>query len=586
VKHALIGNCSYQALIDDRARVQWLCWPRFDSSFVFGSLLDDDAGEFSVSPPEEQFTSTQDYVPRTNILRTVFNSESGGFEVTDFAPRFLQFERSFKPTMLVRRVRPLSGTPLVRIRCNPVYDYGETKPSTYTASNHIGWSLSDAQLRLTTNAPLTYVREGRPFALDKDIFLVLTWGLPLEAPLVETCQAFLSRTQRYWETWVKHANIPDRFQDEVIRSALALKLHQYEDTGAITAAATTSIPEYPGSGRTWDYRFCWLRDSCFTLGALRRLGHFEEMERFVGYLTNIAATDERLQPVYGISGESVLTERTLDHLAGFGGEGPVRAGNQAYEQEQHDVYGEMLASIAPMFSDVRFRDHAGKTTTTLLDRLLESIDEHMEAPDAGLWEKRQAPVLHTFSLLMHWVGATAALRAGERGGNPLLAARARKLAARARSIIEDRCWRESLGRFADSPSGDNADASLLLLVNTGFLDDDLDKAARHIHALHKRLSANDALLYRYRHDDGLGDTHATFTVCGFWYAEALARVGEAERAEEVFRTLLGHANHVGLLSEDIDPDSGQLWGNFPQTYSHVGVINTAFALSSITMPMV
>ncbi|RMG46997.1 MAG: glycoside hydrolase family 15 protein [Acidobacteria bacterium] len=588
MKLALIGNCAYQALIDDRARVRWLCWPRFDSSFVFGNLLDEEKGGiFSVEPAAPPSQIQQEYLANTNILRTVFRTGEDLFEVLDFAPRFAQYERFYKPTMLIRRIRPLAGGPVVRVRCRPVYDYGRLQLEPTMASNHIYWKPPGSELRLTTNVPLTFVLEERPFLLEADAYLVLTWGRPLEAPLEETCDKFLRRTRRYWETWVRHGVVPDRFQRPVIRSALALKLHQYEDTGAITAATTTSLPEYPGSGRNWDYRFCWLRDACFTLGALRRIGQFEEMERFVTYLLNIAEqSPERLQPVYGISGESRLDERILDHLAGYEGNRPVRIGNDAYRQLQNDVYGEMIAALAPLFLDVRFQDLASTHSTSLLERLLARIEQTMEVPDSGPWEKRGPSRIHTFSLLMHWTGACAAARIGERCGNRRLAEWGRRLGARARDLIEKRCWRPDRGHYADSVETDDADAALLMMVNLGYLDPSHPHAETHVRALGERLRADHHLLYRYLQDDGLGETKASFTVCGFWYAEALARLGRVDEAEEVFRKLCGHANHVGLLSEDIDPETGRLWGNFPQAYSHVGLINAAFAISPVAGPIV
>jgi GH15 family glucan-1,4-alpha-glucosidase len=422
--------------------------------------------------------------------------------------------------------------------------------------------------------------------LTDPVYLVLTWGKPLEAPLAETCESFLAQTRRYWTTWVKHASLPERFQEPVIRSALTLKLHQFEDTGAITAATTTSIPEHPGSGRTWDYRYCWLRDSCFTLGALRRLGHFEEMERFITYLHSIGeSAGDRLQPVYGINGQNVLTESVLDHLRGYRGEGPVRVGNHAYAQTQHDVYGEMIAALAPLFLDVRFRDHADSRSIKLLHTLLRAIETHIEAPDAGLWEKRHDHRLHTFSLLMHWLGASTASRVGARCGDSTLAEQGHMLAERARAIIEKRTWRPELGCYSDVTEGDTVDASLMLMVNLGYVPPGHPHAESHVLHLASQLSANDHLLHRYRHHDGIGDTHATFTMCGLWHAEALARLGRVREAEQVFTSILGYANHVGLLSEDIDPATGEQWGNFPQTYSHVGLINAAFAISPMSGPI-
>ncbi|RMH40143.1 MAG: glycoside hydrolase family 15 protein [Deltaproteobacteria bacterium] len=588
VNLCLIGNCGYQALIDDRARVQWLCWPRFDSSFVFGGLLDRErGGEFSVAPRDGAFSTAQEYLPNTNVVKTYFRTASGDFEVLDFAPRFREYERFYKPTMLVRRIRRLSGRPVVRVVCRPVYDYGRVVPTPQPASNHIRYQLPDAHLRLTTNASLHFVNEGRPFVLSDDVYLVLTWGQPLEAPLTETCEVFYHRTVRYWQTWVKHGVLPDDYHAEVIRSALALKLHQFEDTGAITAATTTSLPEYPNSGRTWDYRYCWLRDACFTLGALRRLGQFEEMERFVRYLANIAEeSDGALQPVYGIAGERTLDEVVLDHLAGAAGGGPVRIGNAAYAQRQHDVYGEMIAAIAPLFLDMRFRDSAGGDASALLSRLLAGIERTIDQPDVGPWEKRDRERLHTFSLLMHWTGGRAAARVAARYRDDDLLRRARRVAERAADLIDQRCWRDDRGYYADAVDSDEADASLMMMVNVGLLGRDHPHADPHVRNTAARLAARPHLLYRYRHHDGIGETHAAFTACGFWYAEALARVGRRDEARAVFEALVDHANHVGLLSEDIDPATGTQWGNFPQTYSHVGLINAAFAIAPPELALV
>lgn len=585
MKLALIGNCSYQALIDDRARVVWLCWPRFDSSPVFGALLDEgNGGDFAVEPAACQATSKQEYVPNTNILRTRFASERGEFEVVDFAPRFKQYERRFKPNMLVRRVRRLSGDPIVRVRCKPTYDYGRIQPDVQMASNHLSWRIPGQQLRLTTNVPLNYIIEERPFLLEDEAWIVLTWGQPLEAPLVETASRFLDHTRRYWERWVKHTALPGRFQREVVRSALALKLHLYEDTGAITAATTTSLPEWHGSGRNWDYRFCWLRDAYFTLRAMRRLGYFDEMEAFIGFLKNIASTHDRLQPVYGITGETEIHERELPHLAGYHGQGPVRAGNDAFKQVQHDAYGEMIAAMAPFFLDFRFEEHRTPHAVALLKRLLGRISQVMHEPDAGIWEIRGDNRVHTFSLLFHWVGGTVATRIGEAIGDDDLCRAARSVAQEARRTIEEKCWFEEGGYYGDSTETTNPDAALLMMINLGYLSKDDPRAESHLRALRRALQANGGhLIHRYRHHDGIGDTHATFTVCGFWQVEALARLGHLEEAEAAFQQMLSHANHVGLFSEDIDPVTGQQLGNFPQTYSHVGVINSAFAISPLPM---
>ena len=581
MKLALIGNCAYQALVDERARVVWLCWPRFDSSFVFGALLDEErGGVFSIESGTAETKTQQSYVDNTNILTTRFTSNRGEFEVVDFAPRFRQYERFFKPTMLVRRLRPVSGEPVVRVRCRPRYDYGRVAPESHHSSNHVQWEMPGGQLRITTDIPLTYIEDESEFLLEHEAWLVLTWGEPLEAALLETCSSFLTRTQAYWERYVKHTALPGRFQREVVRSALALKLHQFEDTGAITAATTTSLPEYPGAGRNWDYRYCWLRDAYFTVRAMRRLGHFDEMEAFLTFLKNLAAAHPRLQPVYGIAGNSRLQEEILDHLDGYRGNKPVRAGNAAYLQVQHDVYGEMIASLAPFYTDFRFSEHLTDYSHRLVKRLLTRIDQSMEQPDAGIWEIRDDNRIHTFSLLLHWVGGTVAARIFDQLGDDVMKQRAVEITERARDLIEG-CFDPEKGFYGDSTVTNNADAALFMMVNLGYLHPGHPHAESHVRALARELSVNGHLMQRYTHHDGIGDTHATFTVCAFWYVEALARIGHVVEAEQICEKLLSYANHVGLMSEDLDPRDGSQLGNFPQTYSHVGLINAAFAISPL-----
>ncbi len=586
MKHALIGNCSFQALVDNSAKIDWLCWPRFDSSPVFGGLLDEQRGGFfAIQPGNPGWTSRQEYMPNTNIVRTTFTSNRGVFDVVDFAPRFRQYERHFKPNMLFRRLRRVSGEPLVRVQCRPTYDYGRIVPAARMASNHLNYDIPGENLRLTTNMPLNYVVEERVFLLEDEVWLVLAWGEPFEAPLKETAQSFYLRTKNYWERWVKHTTVPGRFQKEVVRSALALKLHMYQDTGAITAATTTSLPEWPGSGRNWDYRYCWLRDAFFTLRAMRRIGHVDELEAFVNFIKNTASVHDRLQPVYGITGEAQITERVLEHLSGFGGSGPVRAGNDAYKQVQYDVYGEAIAVISPFFLDFRFESHLTENARALLKRLLRRVDEVMSLPDAGIWEIRDDNRVHTFSLLFHWVGSKIAARIGQALADDEVRTTALEIAQRAEQLIE-RAWDEQRGFYADSLASSNEDAAMLMMINLGYLRPESPRAERHLRCLAGRLQVNDHLMHRYLHHDGIGEDHgATFTVCGFWYVEALARLGHIEEATEVFEKMLAYSNHVGLFSEDIDPKTGTQLGNFPQTYSHVGVINSAFAISPLPVDL-
>ncbi|MDJ0839839.1 MAG: glycoside hydrolase family 15 protein [Acidobacteriota bacterium] len=579
----IIGNCQYNALVDTSGNIAWLCWPRLDSSFVFGSLLDDKAaGRFRIGPPDGR-AGSQEYLHNTNVLKTTFQSNDGSFEVIDFAPRFHLYHRYYKPNMLIRIIRPVSGSPVASVELKPVYDYGRIQCGTVFGSNHIRYTGPPLQLRLTSNLSLNWIHESREFAVDRTYYMVLTYGEPLEDRLGPTCERFLENTVQYWRNWCKHTHLPLDYQKEILRAALVLKLHQFEDTGAIIAATTTSIPEAAGTERNWDYRFCWLRDALFSLLALRRLSHFEELEKFVNYLRNVAETmdrtNDRLQPVYGISGEYRLTEHILDHLDGYRGNKPVRIGNQAHEHLQHDVYGEVIMVISQIFLDQRFMGETSHYPVRLLQRLMDKVELYLEANDAGLWEFRGIAQLHTFTVLMHWAGAALGQQVSSVHNYKNLHQQSRELRLRAERILNEQCWNEEVGAFTQAAGGKALDAAMLMMVNMGFLRPNDPRAKRHVAAIAKNLCTENGYLHRYVIKDDFGDTHNAFLICSFWLAEAHARLGNKREALELFDKLLSRSNHLGLYSEDIDPLTGELWGNFPQTYSHVGLINAAFALS-------
>lgn len=577
---AILGNGSFNALVS-RGRIQWLCWPRPDSSFVFGELLDRERGGVFAIEPATRGEALVEYLEHTAVVRTEFRGPDGAFELLDFAPRFSRFDRWFRPTMLVRIVRPLAGQPRIVVRCDPTWDYGRQRPQSWSGSNHLHFGGLPAPLRLTTNAPLTYVREQTPFLLTRELHFVLTWGEPLEAPLEETAEAFLVQTRDAWRRWIKSGRIPREWQQEVIRSAITLKLHQYDDTGALLAATTTSLPEAPGSGRTWDYRFCWLRDAYFTVAAFERMGFVEEMERFLLYLRNLCGEGaDELQPVYGIGGERQLDEQILSHLAGWQGDGPVRIGNQAYAQRQNDAYGELVLSISRLLLDRRFaRSEGVEGAGTLVAGLVAQIERRLEEPDAGLWELRGQKHVHTFTVLMHWAGARRAADVADALGLPELGARASAIVARAADLMWNRCWNERIGSLTQAAGRDDLDASALLALHFGFVRADDPRATRMVDAIQQRLSLPNGLLRRYDVADDFGVPEAAFTVCSFWLAEALAMIGRREQGHELFETVLRHHNGLHLFAEDILVPSGAQAGNFPQTYSHVGLINAAFRLS-------
>ncbi|GAB2862692.1 glycoside hydrolase family 15 protein [Hymenobacter ruber] len=576
----LIGNCAFLGLIGTDTAVRWLCWPRFDSSFVFGSLLDDDkGGEFSIRPTAAGgFTSSQHYLSNTNVLRTEITATDGSYRVTDFAPRFAQYDRYYKPLMFIRKLEPLAGTPRVRVACRPMGQYGELELQRRRSSNHIAFLGLEEEIRLTTNIPLTYILDEEDFVLNETKYLVLTYGAPLEAPLESTSERFLSSTVDYWHRWVKSTSIGTFHQDAVIRSALALKIHQYEDTGAIIAASTTSLPEAPGSTRNWDYRYCWMRDTYYILTAFNNIGHFEEMERYFHFIANISTkVQDKYQPLYGISGKADLVETELP-LAGYLGNQPVRIGNDAYTHIQNDVYGQVLVALLPLYVDCRFAHPDQLPPEKLATEALRLMETTLDQPDAGLWEFRHIAQQHCYTFLFHWAGGHAAQQVARSLGNKEMEARATRLIEAVTDRIEQ-CYDAERGVYTNAIGSANLDASTLQLILMGYLDGNSEKAKKHLIELEKELKTPEGLFYRYRHPDDFGTPETTFLICSFWYVEALACVGRLEEAAAEFEKLIKYANHLGLLSEDVDAKTGSQWGNFPQAYSHVGLVNAAYRIA-------
>lgn len=581
----IIGNCSYLAFVDADANVVWLCMPRFDSPWLFGSLLDKQGGgEFSVKPASGTYSSRQHYIENTNILSTEFTVPEGKFRVIDFAPRFQQNGRYFKPSMLVRKIEPLSGRPSIRVKCQPVGNYGKQQAAEVAGSNHLRYLDLGAQVRLSANMPLAVIQESSPMVLSETIYLVLTYGLPLEGPLEETAESFFKKTILYWHDWVKTTSIPNSYQREILRSALVLKLHQYEDTGGIIASGSTSLPEFPGSGRTWDYRYCWMRDAFYTLKALNSLGHFEELEKYFHYIENIINQEsERIQPLYSITGEKMLVEKILD-VPGYMNNGPVRIGNEAYTHIQNDVYGQVLVSLQPLYTDQRLVARIRSKSLVLIHFLLDKISETMDQPDAGLWEFRNKKQHHCYTFLFHWAGSKAAAKIGLELDDASLQSKALQIETAAAERIE-RCYDPQRGVYTQAIDSSDLDASCLQLITMNYLDPASNRAKQHLAALENELMTDKKLFYRYNHEDDFGKPESTFLVCAFWYAEALACVGRVQEARETLDRLVKLSNHLGIFSEDIDLEDGQ-WGNFPQTYSHVGLMNTAFRIArKLDVPM-
>lgn len=581
---ALIGNCTVSALIDRRGDIVWCCMPRFDGDPVLHALLGSPSGlseDGRMTVELEKFHhAEQTYDCGTAIVRTrLFDEDGQGIEIVDFAPRFYQRDRIFRPAQLVRRIRPVSGHPRVRISFKPRGEWGRQAPLITRGSNHLRYVLPSATLRLNTSAPPTYVAEGTWFTLHEPVSLLLGPDESLSGGIEETARDFEEQTYQHWRQWTRRLALPLEWQDAVIRSAITLKLCQFEETGAIVAAMTTSIPEAPDSGRNWDYRYCWLRDAFFVVRALNSLSEVGTMEDYLRWLHDVVrGADGHVQPLYGIGLERTLSERVQPDLPGYRGMGPVRVGNQAYEHFQHDVYGNIVLGAAQAFHDNRLLRRADIRDFHVLEGAGEKAWLLHDQPDAGMWELRTRARVHTSSSLMCWAACDRLAKIAAKLGLPERAAHWRTRADLIHRRITDCAWSDKRQSFVESFGGTDLDASVLLMAEVGFLPAKDSRFVSTVRALEAGL-CDGPYMRRYEAEDDFGRPESAFNVCAFWRVDALARIGRKDEARECFDALLARRNHVGLLSEDMDRTTGELWGNFPQTYSMVGIINGAMQLS-------
>ncbi|MBB4200332.1 glucoamylase [Rhodoblastus sphagnicola] len=580
----VIGNCAVAALIDRDARVVWYCLPRFDGDPVFHALLGapkeaPDDGVFAIEI-EDHTHSEQYYVENTAVLVTELHGKHGALRVTDFAPRLLWRDRLFYPQALVRRLTPISGSPRIRIRLRPRFDYGAVAAIRTFGSHHIRYVGPNATLRLTTNAPIDFIRDETVFNLSAPLDLFLGPDETLQEGVAETAERLEARTLAYWRQWTHRLATPFEWQDAVIRAAISLKLCTYEPTGAIVAALTTSIPEGPGTQRNWDYRFCWLRDSYFVVRALNRLAAVRKMENYFRWLMNIVASlhENEIQPVYGIGLERRLDERIAPHLPGYRGMAPARVGNQAYEHLQFDSYGNVILGVAQMFLDRRMLAPPGPSDFLRLEALGRTAVKLHDKPDAGMWEYRTRASIHTTSSLMCWAAADRLARIAAHLGQADGARAWRADADRIRQVILERAWSHKRQAFVDSFEGEFLDAGVLLMTEVGFIDPHDPRMVSTVTQLEKALGRGPHMM-RYEAPDDFGAPGTAFNTCSFWRIDALARMGRVEEARDHFSQLLKLRNRLGLMSEDVDPGTGEMWGNYPQTYSLVGIVNCAVRLS-------
>lgn len=581
-----IGNCQVSALVDDSAGFAWACQPRIDGDPMFCALLDPRGesrlprGTWRIAL-EDQVSCEQRYLRNTPILVSRLTDAEGNVaEIYDFCPRFERSGRTYAPVAFARIARPIAGAPRLKVEMNPSVDWGARDADRTTGTNHIRFLVKPAPLRLTTDAPIIHLLEGRSFRLEKAQHFFLGPDEPFVGNVGHVLATMLHQTADEWQGWVRGLAIPLEWQGVVIRSAITLKLCQHDETGAIVAALTTSIPEAADSQRNWDYRYCWIRDAYYTVQALNRLGALDVLEKYLYYLRNIvdAAKGGFIQPLYAISGEPKIEESDAEHLAGYRGMGPVRVGNAAYAQVQHDAYGQIVLSNAQAFFDERLFRQATVDDFHALEKVGERAFANHDQPDAGLWEFRTRTSVHTYSSVMCWAACDRLGNIAQKLGLDDRAEHWRGRAATVRETIKREAWHEPEARFAATFGGAELDASLLQLVDMRFLEPTDPRFVATFEAVEKGLRRGEHML-RYADEDDFGLPETAFNFCTFWLIEALHLVGRSEEARDLYEKMLERLTPAGLLSEDTDFATGELWGNYPQTYSLVGLINCAGLLS-------
>lgn len=579
--YGVIGNCKSAALVDARGTIVWCCLPDFDSASVFAALLDEAKGGAFGIDVDGTYTVTQAYIHNTNVLRTVYESPAGGFELYDLMPRHKEKHHYYAPPELLRYVRRTHGAPVFTVRYRPRLGYGRYETASESRGAYIKSVVQQGvyeSLFLYTDLPHEAVLGQRPIALRGEAFLLLSYHQKVRAVTLERVVLELERTKVYWLDWVERTTAFQKWNGEIRRSALVLKLLSYQSTGAIMAAVTTSIPEALGSGRNWDYRYCWIRDATMTLNILTQLGHFNVAENFFNYVLRVVPyKDDEMQVMYGIRGNKKLVELTLDWLSGYKGSGPVRVGNAAHTQRQHDIHGVLLNAILKYLEVFKSNDSTTESLWTITRSLARIVMRTWRQPDVSIWEYRTHPEHFTFSKMLCWVALDRSIKIARLLGQ---GDQIEEWLAERNLIRKDilaNGWSDKVGAFTQRYGSDNLDASVLLMASYGFVKPTDERFVSTVRRIREEL-CHDGLMFRYKNDDDFGTPTSSFTVCSFWMVKALWQIGETEEAEAMFNRLLGYSNRLGLFSEDLDFKTKELLGNFPQGYSHLALIDCALTM--------
>ena len=586
LNYGIVGNCRSAALISDIGAIEWLCLPEFDSSSVFGKILDSKIGGSFEIHTTEDYKISQKYLENTSILVTTFDNGLDAFEINDFMPRYRKENGGYMiPPEIIRYFRKLSGTPKFKIAYNPKLEYATGETVTYVKDDHI-ISLSNSEkfdsLFLYSCFDLNDLKDAKEITLNGDGYILLAYNEKILNPTLPKINLEFERTKTYWLGWSDKTTKYSKFNKEIIRSAITLKLLSYEKTGAVLAAATTSLPETIGEVRNWDYRFCWIRDASMVVKVVSELGHKKMAKNYLQFIVDlIPDKDEKLQIMYGINKEKKLTEQTLDHLSGYMGSKPVRIGNAAYSQRQNDIYGILMDVIHQQLITFNNDTENGEELWNITKGIVWVVEKHWQEPDKGIWEFRTEERHFTFSKVLCWTAIDRAIKVANILGKKSNALKWEPLAEEIKNDILQNAWNEDVQAFTQSYGSPDLDTSVLLMENYGFIDAMNPKYVATVHAIERDLS-NDGLLYRYKNKDDFGLPSSSFTICTFWFINSLYKIGEAKKAKKLFKQLLTYSNHLGLFSEDIDFETKRLLGNFPQAYSHLALIETAINLSNVS----
>ena len=581
--YGIIGNCKSAALVSREGAIEWCCLPSFNSASVFAKLLDEKkGGSFSIRV-DDSYSTSQKYLWKTNILCTSFTSVDHAFQVIDFMPRYREENGSFyTPPDVIRFIHILRGQPKIRVKYDPKLDYGREK--TYT-ENHRFYLKSFTKegkydsLYLYTNLGLDDVLKGEEMTLTGNAYFLMGYHEKLREQSLERAYLKFQRTKTYWMNWSEETTKFPVYDAEITRSALVLKALTFEKSGAVLAAATTSLPETIGEVRNWDYRFCWIRDASMVIKIMAGLGHRESAHNFLQFIIDIIPDkDEKLQIMYSIDGKKELTEHILDHLDGYKGSKPVRVGNAAYIQKQNDIYGILMEVIYQQFLQFETTLENSEELWTIVRGIVRIVEEHWKQPDKGIWEFRTEERHFTFSKLLCWVAVDRAVKIGEILRNGINSEDWKNLRQEIYDDIYEHGWNEEMQAYTQSYGSSDLDASTLLMESYGFIKAKDPRYVSTVKATERELCYN-GLLFRYKNKDDFGTPSSSFTICSFWFINSLYKIGEKEKAIKMFDELLSYSNHLGLFSEDLDFESKRLLGNFPQAYSHLALIETAMNFS-------